>query len=104
MPLSSRGAALVAARVAVHHLPAAPGGGTVPCNERAHQMPKRATWLILPLLPAAGCDSGRDLQVPAAVTVDVPAAPGAALPHVANAGARAILSWVEPAGDGYALR
>jgi hypothetical protein len=52
----------------------------------------------------AGCDTAPELDLPAAVHVDVPAAAGAALPHVADAGEHAILSWVEPGDSGHVLR
>lgn len=57
-----------------------------------------------PLLLAAACDSGADLSIPTPTAVDPPAASGAALPHVAGTASGAILSWVEPAGAGHALR
>lgn len=53
---------------------------------------------------AAACETAPGLDLPAATPIDAPAPPGAALPHVADAGDRAILSWVEPAGSGHALR
>lgn len=49
------------------------------------------------------CDRGPSLDIPAAVPIDVPAGAGAALPHVADSDAGAILSWVEPAAAGHAL-
>lgn len=55
-------------------------------------------------LGAAACDTGANLHVPAATQIEVPAGTGAALPHVADAGSRAILSWVEPADSGHVLR
>jgi hypothetical protein len=45
-----------------------------------------------------------DLDVQPPVVIAVPAGAGAALPHVSEAGAGAILSWVEPDSTGHALR
>jgi hypothetical protein len=55
-------------------------------------------------LGLSACDSDAGLDLPAAALVEVPAGPGAALPHVADAGDRAMLSWVEPGDTGHVLR
>jgi len=52
----------------------------------------------------AACERAPGLEVPEPVAIDVPAGAGAALPHVAGAGERAILSWVEPDAGGHVLR
>lgn len=71
-------------------------------------MPLRAALRLafsaaVPVL-LAGCDPVSDLTVPTPLPVDPPASAGAALPHVAGTGSGAILSWVEPADSGHALR
>lgn len=60
--------------------------------------------LLACTVAGAACDSGASLALPPATEIDVPAGAGAALPHVAAAGDRAILSWVEPADTGHVLR
>jgi hypothetical protein len=62
------------------------------------------TFTLAGLVAASACQSGESLDVPAATHLDVPAGAGSALPHVADAGAQAILSWVEPADSGHMLR
>jgi hypothetical protein len=70
---------------------------------------RRSALTALALLTLAGCadSAGPDplsLEVPAATPVEVPAGPGASLPHVASADAGAILSWVEPSDSAHVLR
>ena len=52
----------------------------------------------------SACESAPDLEPGAATPIEVPAGAGASLPHVADAGDAAILSWVEPADSGHVLR
>lgn len=59
---------------------------------------------VTALIGIAACARSPGLDLPAASPVDVPAGAGAALPHVAGAGDRAILSWVEPADTGHVLQ
>ena len=60
--------------------------------------------IVAGCLVAAGCDRDTALDLRAATPIETPAGAGAALPHVAEAGDRAILSWVEPAATGHVLR
>ena len=60
--------------------------------------------VLTALLGAAACGTDDRLVLPAPQVLEVPAAAGAALPHVAQDGDHAILSWVEPADSGHALR
>lgn len=62
------------------------------------------TAVLAGSLAAASCDTGPGLELPPPTPIDVPARAGAALPHVADAGSGALLSWVEPADSGHALR
>jgi len=64
----------------------------------------RQGLLLTIMFSAAACGTGDRLALPAPLMLDVPAAPGAALPHVAEDGGDALLSWVEPADGGHALR
>lgn len=59
---------------------------------------------VCAVLALAACRQDPGLSMPEPVPVDVPAGAGAALPHGADAGAEAILSWVEPDSGGHVLR
>lgn len=62
---------------------------------------RSCTAALFVLLTTACADD--DLSVPESRPVEVPAVPGAALPHVHGSEHGLVLSWVEPAGSGRAL-
>jgi hypothetical protein len=68
--------------------------------------PTRSALLLPALVAAAGAcgTNGAPGELPQPQTVAVPAASGAALPFAAADGDGVLVSWVEPAGDGHALR
>ena len=65
----------------------------------------RKALLAALLLVAAACSKGTATATGTAVRpLDPPAAPGAIAPRLTSFDGRVVLSWVEPQGDGGALR
>jgi hypothetical protein len=67
----------------------------------------RTRLLALPLLALAGCSADHAAApppLPEPERIAMPAAPGAALPFASSRGGPVLVSWVEPAGSGHALR
>jgi hypothetical protein len=65
-------------------------------------MMKHMCWLVpLALMPFAACDRA---DAPPLVSVDPPAAAGAAQPHLGSGEGETYLSWLEPFGEGHLLR
>jgi hypothetical protein len=63
----------------------------------------RAPFVLAALIGSSACSDATSLELPDAVTVTVPAAAGAALPHVHGSAHGLILSWVQPADSGHVL-
>jgi hypothetical protein len=69
-------------------------------RESSSMRPRLAAWLLASALAVAACAPPAE-----PVSLAVPAAPGASLPRLSADPAGGLwLSWVEPAGDGHALR
>lgn len=83
------------------------GHATADHPERATAMHSRIRSLyttVLAGIALSACTTSDPLELPEPVTLEVPAGAGASLPHIADAGSDAILSWVEPADSGHVLR